>query len=764
MKMNSIRWNIGFGMFVLMSVISSGLYLLLTLGPQTSAEDIFRNRFHNQAALIASSLNSGIEPADIQQLSGRLEKLVQGQDLSYAILASEYGVVSSYNRFPDKYDDLSQLTAIPGLSADGSIYRVSLPVESDSYLQLYTGFSTAPAMHLIARAKLRAALLSFAVFIVGLGGSMLISAWIVKPLNRLAEAAGSVTAGEATAIVEKIPDDEIGTVARSFNAMSHRVQELNDQLDEATEDMTLYATELDSLKKDRSRFESALKASEKRFRTIVENTNDVFLVMDGEWKVKWASASFKKLTGSSPSEITGASLSDIVDVDNADVFDTILATEIPPGSARIVEARCESASGEVKDIVVDVKDLRGASGIGGILLTITDISETKRTQRELLQAKETAEEMIRLKDSFLANMSHEIRTPLTGILGFAQVLMDETRGEKKQLATYIRDGGDRLLKTLNSFLDLAQLESNSINHNVERLDVVLETKNVVSHFVPEAHARNLELDIEAEADALYARVDRSIYVRILQNLLHNAFKFTKTGKIAVAIRSEPEWVCVDVADTGEGIAEDFLPSIFKEFTQESSGLTRSHEGAGLGLAITRRLLSLMGGSIDVESEKGQGTTFTFRLPTASRITHVASASGTDMAHAPTPEMPAVLLVEDNPDTQLLISRLIRDKYDVAVASSGQAAIDLVNNQHFRLIIMDINLGDGLNGVETLTEIRRQGMQDVPVIAVTAYALPGDRAKFLNNGFNDYLAKPFGRDDLLKVIKKNLLPASKAKAS
>lgn len=764
MKMNSVRWNIGFGMFVLMSLISSGLYLLLTLGPQSSTDDIFQSRFHNQAAVIATSLNSGIEPVDIQQISSRLEKLVQGQDLTYAILASEYGVVSSYNRFPEKYNDLAQLTAIPGLSTDGSLYRVSLPVEADSYLQLYTGFSTAPARLLIARAKLRAALISFAMFIVGLGGSLLISAWIVKPLDRLAAAANSVTSGEDSAIVEKIPDDEIGTVARSFNTMSHRVRELNEQLDEATEDMALYANELDTLKRDRSRFESALKASEKRFRTIVENTNDVFLVVDGDWKVKWASASYKKLTGSNPSDLVGVALTEVIYSEKPNAIQEILETDSSVGSASQLEARCPTSSGDFKDVVVSIKDLRGASGIGGILLTITDIGETKRTQRELIQAKETAEEMIRLKDSFLANMSHEIRTPLTGILGFAQVLMEETKGEQKQLATYIRDGGDRLLKTLNSFLDLAQLESNSINHNVERLDVVMETKNVISHFVPEAQSRNLDLSIDAEAETLYARVDRSIYVRILHNLLHNAFKFTETGGISVGIRPESEWVCVDVSDTGVGISEEFLPSVFKEFRQESSGLTRTHEGAGLGLAITRRLLSLMGGSIEVSSEKGNGTTFTFRLPTASRVTNVATASGTDMANAPASDTPSILLVEDNPDTQLLISRLIRDKYDVAVASSGQAAIELVNSQHFGLVIMDINLGDGLNGVETLTEIRRQGMQEIPVIAVTAYALPGDRAKFLNNGFNDYLAKPFSRDDLLKVIKKNLLPASKAKAS
>lgn len=765
MKMNSVRWNIGFGMFILMALISSGVYLLLTFGPQTNSEQVFQNRFHGQAALIATSLNSGIESRDIENLSHRLDRLVDGQDLVYAIIASEYGIVSAYNKEPDVYNEMAQLTAMPGISPDGSIYRISLPIQSDTYLQLYTGFSTAPALFSIERTKTRAILIGLAIFIVGLGGSTLISAWIIRPLNQLISAADSVTAGEDASLVEKIPDDEIGTVARSFNAMSSRVKELNEQLDEATEDMALYAGELDALKKDRSRFESALKASEKRFRTIVDNTNDVFVVVDGDWKIKWVSASFKRFAGSKASSAVGLDLSAIVHPDDELDIRSALdqsASTIP--NQGHVEARCHTASGAWKDAVISIKDLRGASGIGGILLTITDISETKRTQRELIQAKETAEEMIRLKDSFLANMSHEIRTPLTGILGFAQVLLEETSGDQKQLVSYIRDGGDRLLKTLNSFLDLAQLESNSINHNVERIDLVAETRNVVAHFMPEAQTRNLGLDVQTEQPVLYARIDRSIYVRILQNLLHNAFKFTESGSILTRIVSEEEWVRIEVEDTGVGISEEFLPDVFKEFRQESSGLTRTYEGAGLGLSITRRLLNLMGGSIEVSSKKGEGATFSFRVPAASHVTKVSKATDTDMGQTPANNFPTVLLVEDNPDTQMLISRLIRDEYDVTVAGSGQAAIDLATNQFFNLIVMDINLGDGLNGVETLKEIRRLGNDVVPAIAVTAYALPGDEAKFISNGFADYLSKPFGREDLLRVIKKNVLPMKKARAS
>ena len=752
MKMNSIRWNIGFGMFMLMAVISFGVYQILTFGPETDTDEVYRTRFLGQASVLASSINSSIAPDDIGLISSRLDQLVNGADLEYAIIASESSVVSTYSKDGSEVDNIEEMTAMPGKSPDGRLYRVSIPIDSDSYLQLYAGFSTRAAQQAIRDRKMHAALVGFAVFIFGLGGSLIIASFITRPLKRLVEAAEKVESGEVAPPIEKVPDDEIGAVTKTFNTMTTRVIELSERLDEANEDMALYSSEVETLKTDRVKFETALKASERRFRTIVENTNDIFIVIDDELKVKWISATYTRAAGQSGSSIAGQSISEMIHPDDLEPIHSFFSSddEILPA----LEARFRINDESWHDVLINVKDLRTASGVGGVLLTVTDISRTKSTQRSLEAEKESAEEMIKLKDSFLANMSHEIRTPLTGILGFAQVLSEELSGEHLQLIKHIKDGGDRLLKTLNSFLDLAQLESNSVNLNVERLDLVAETNNLVLQFGPEAQTRGIELNVTCEQDVLFARIDRSIYARILHNLLHNAFKFTPAGSITVNVASERDWIRVDITDTGVGIAEEFLPHVFNEFHQESSGFTRTHEGAGLGLSITRRLLDLMDGSISVESTKDQGSTFSFRVPAASRV---RQPTPKPLIENPivTSSLPSVLLVEDNKDTQLLVSRLIRQEYDVTVAANGSAAVDLAMNNQFDLIIMDINLGEGLNGVETLNEVRRRGNTSVPVVAVTAYALPNDKAKFLRNGFADYLSKPFGRDELLALIKRNV---------
>ncbi|NND70656.1 MAG: response regulator [Rhodothermales bacterium] len=759
--MNSVRWNIGLGMFVLMTLISFGVYQTLTLGPSTDVSELYQTRFQGQASVLASALNSSIAAEDIGMLSDRLDQLINGADLEYAIVASENGVVSTYTRTGSNIDDVKAMTALPGVSSDGQLYRVSIPVESESSLQLYAGFSTESARESIKAEKLEAAILAFAVLIFGLAGSLILASVITRPLKRLVDAARLVESGDSGAPIHDVRDDEIGAVTRTFNTMTTRVNRLSEQLDEANEDMALYTSEVAALKTERVKFETALKASERRFRTIVENTNDIFIVIDDELKIKWISATYTRAAGRSGSSVAGQSVTDMIHPDDIEAIHAFFGSD--DESIPALEARFRINDEGWHDVLINIKDLRTASGVGGVLLTLTNISETKNTQRELENAKETAEEMIRLKDSFLANMSHEIRTPLTGILGFAQVLQEELAGEQLQLVKYIRDGGDRLLKTLNAFLDLAQLESNSVNFNAERLDLVVETNNVVLQFGPEAHNRGIALDVTNDHDVLFARIDRSIYASVLQNLLHNAFKFTSEGSISVHVASEDDWVRVDVSDTGVGIAEEFLPLIFKEFHQESSGLTRKHEGAGLGLAITKRMLDVMKGSISVKSVKGQGSTFSFRVPGATQVRQASSkkSPGENLVMS---ELPSILLVEDNKDTQLLVSRLIRQYYDVTIASSGNAAVELAMNNKFDLIIMDINLGEGLNGVESLNEIRRLGNTSVPVVAVTAYALPGDEAKFIRSGFNDYLSKPFGRDELLDMIKRNIAVKSNRLAS
>jgi signal transduction histidine kinase len=267
-------------------------------------------------------------------------------------------------------------------------------------------------------------------------------------------------------------------------------------------------------------------------------------------------------------------------------------------------------------VEVHAQVLHGADGrLLGTTGTLSDFTDTRRFEAER-EARQKAEDLLRLKTAFLNNMSHEIRTPLTGILGFAEILAEEVEEPLRDFARRIEKSGNRLLDTLNSVLDLAQLEGNGVTLHLEALDLAGEVREAVQLLAPLAVEKGLALHAAVPPEALPARLDRSCLHRILTNLIGNAIKFTPHGRITVTARGAAGEVAFDVSDTGIGIGEAFLPHLFDEFWQESAGHGRSHEGSGLGLAITKRLVDLMQGRVAVESRQGVGTTFTVAFPQA----------------------------------------------------------------------------------------------------------------------------------------------------
>jgi PAS domain S-box-containing protein len=252
-----------------------------------------------------------------------------------------------------------------------------------------------------------------------------------------------------------------------------------------------------------------------------------------------------------------------------------------------------------------------------VIATARDISAQKQYEQALIEAKERAEEMNRLKSTFLANMSHEIRTPLTSIIGFAELLSEEVEGAQNEFVELIARGGRRLLVTLNSVLDLSRLESGqmSIERRPLRLGPIIG--QVADTFQKDAARKGLDLQVDLPEAPVYALVDEGAMVRVLTNLLANAIKFTPEGAVVVRLVPSAEGpVTVQVQDTGVGIGKEFLPNVFDEFKQESEGNSRAFEGTGLGLSITKRLVDLMEGTITVDSAKDEGSTFTVRLPRA----------------------------------------------------------------------------------------------------------------------------------------------------
>ncbi len=286
-------------------------------------------------------------------------------------------------------------------------------------------------------------------------------------------------------------------------------------------------------------------------------------------------------------------------------------------------------------------------------------------------------------------------------------------------------------------------------------------QEAVQRFQAQAQQEGLSLafHVEVGAEKASARLDRGAFSSILHNLIGNAIKFTEEGGVVVRVEADERRLHVHVQDSGVGIDPAFMPYLFDVFRQESTGLSRTHEGSGLGLSITQRLVELMDGEIIVESEKGRGSTFTVAFPLAEDVV-ITGPEVLGVAEARKKRVssllsgrhkPRVLLVEDNENTQFLIENLLESAFDVTIAANAEDALLKAFRNDYDLVLMDINLGVGPNGADVLRELRAMPTyHDVPIAALTAYALPGDKERFLDMGFSAYLSKPFNAEELLTL--------------
>ncbi len=386
------------------------------------------------------------------------------------------------------------------------------------------------------------------------------------------------------------------------------------------------------------------------------------------------------------------------------------------------------------------------------------MSDHNREQLEAeREAREKVEELLKLKSAFLNNMSHELRTPLTGILGFAEILTEELGPEHRDFAHRIVTSGIRLQETLNSILDLAQLEGGSLELEAVRLDLVKETRRAAEWYIDHAEKKGLALKINTPTERIEASLDRASLQRIVKSIVDNAVKFTDEGSVTVNVTADDSRVHIAVQDTGIGISETFLPHVFSEFRQESVGHSRSYEGSGLGLAITKRLVELMGGAITLESEQGTGSTFTVSFPrTATDELHVTEngvPKRSSRARREQETVPSrVLILDDNTDTLALTRHQLRGLYDVKTVADADSALETARTSTFDALLLDINLGGGHDGIDVLHAIRElDRYKDVPIVALTAYAMPGDEDRFLAAGFDAYLSKPFTKAEITEII-------------
>ena len=366
---------------------------------------------------------------------------------------------------------------------------------------------------------------------------------------------------------------------------------------------------------ERSEAQRAMEASEARYRTLSELTSDyAFAVVadeEGHGPIAWATDAFERISGYSPDEIgTTHGLADILHPESIQTVCEAFGT-LPDARGVDFEARIVTRDEEVR--WVHHRARMSADGQGLVYHSGEDITERKRFEAELVEARERAEAMGRLKSAFLANMSHEIRTPLTSILGYSDLLLDELEADQHDLVLHIARSGVRLLDTLNSVLDLARLEADGVELQVRPLTVADHVLSAIEPYRQEAEQAGLGFHVDTDP-TIQAELDPACFQRIVTNLVGNAVKFTEAGGVAVQVEADGTQVHLHVRDTGVGMDEAFLENLFTDFQQESIGHNRSYEGAGLGMSITKRYVDLLGGTIDVETEKGVGTSFIVSFP------------------------------------------------------------------------------------------------------------------------------------------------------
>ncbi len=507
---------------------------------------------------------------------------------------------------------------------------------------------------------------------------------------------------------------------------------------------------------------------------IIASMADPLLVTDMNRAIQRVNQATLDLLGYREEDILGQSVAFLF-ADPYEHVDTLVEKLEQGGFAGRLETHFRTRQGATMPISLSGTLLHDRNGQElGLVCVARDITERERYERELVSAKEKAEEMTRLKDAFLTNMSHEIRTPLTAIIGFADLLADEVPEDQREAVQFMKDGGDRLLETLNAVLDLAHLEANSFELVLEPVDVGVSLRKAAGLFSSLAQKKALDLRLDLPDAPVFIEADQAGFERILGNLLSNAIKFTEAGWVAVQAYTDEASVHVEVEDTGIGIDEAFIPHLFDEFKQESTGLSRDHEGSGLGLAIVKRLVESMEGTITVQSMKGHGSRFRLSFPRVSSAAQVedpieqpeqpvATASapvGQPTRHAPL----RILMAEDNPINQKVLLRLIeRLGHTADVVGDGQKVLEALERAPYDLILMDIQM-PVMNGLEATRQIcARYGAAQRPrIIAVTANAMEGDRERCLDAGMDDYLSKPV-RLEALGTALRGCLPSKTADA-
>jgi PAS domain S-box-containing protein len=511
-----------------------------------------------------------------------------------------------------------------------------------------------------------------------------------------------------------------------------------------------------------------LKQQEENFREIIESSKDVHYKQDfNSGRFLYIAPSIENILGYPVSEVLEMDLERQKLLFHEDDFQRIrnfpnqLVEANKNGISFIeLEFRMYTKSREIVwihgtySLKTDEKD--NPCFIIGLLRDVTD---SKAFETELLKAKEKAEESDRLKSAFLANLSHEIRTPMNGIIGFTELLQrhEFSPEDNDRFLSVISQSSERMLNIINDLIDISIIESGQMKVDITPVHINQILDSAFHFFDQKATKKGLQLQktkgLNATEDVILT--DGNKLYAVLSNLINNAIKFTKSGKIRFGYTKSGNYLLFSVEDTGIGMDDETQAFVFDRFRQAEISSSRTYEGAGLGLSIARSYVEMLGGKIRVESQKGKGSVFYFTLP-FNNIT----AGSTILKPEPMESDASfhgkikVLIAEDNEESDLLLSTILEDiSEEILHTDSGLAVVDICRDHpDIDLILMDIKL-HGQSGIDATKQIRSFNKK-VVIIAQTAYAQQGDSEKIRLAGCNGYLSKPILKKSLMDEINKH----------
>ena len=515
-----------------------------------------------------------------------------------------------------------------------------------------------------------------------------------------------------------------------------------------------YVIRFKEAEREKARIELALRETQRQLQTIVSHSPIILFALDEQGRFTLFEGKGVETLGADKNRVIGKSIHSfsLMFPQVVEIFDRAMKGEE-------ITAILELNGRFHQAYYAPIRDKE--NNITGVIGVSSDITAHKKAEEELLKAKHLAEETAVIKEQFLANMSHEIRTPMNGIIGLTHILLKTKLDEDQSgYLKSIKTSSDNLLVIINDILDFSKIEAGRMNFEKVpfRLDEVAQSS--ISLFKAKADEKKivLETSIDKKIPAALSG-DPTRLSQILNNLIGNAIKFTEHGsvKMNISMRSMRDnniTIDVEIKDSGIGIPKESLATIFDSFTQASSDTTRKFGGTGLGLTIVKKLVELQGGTIGVKSKPGEGTTFFFHITYETASGELIQPKNIMIENTESLSHLRILVAEDNAINQMIVLKILRDwNATVDCAGNGKIAVEKLQASHFDIVLMDIQMPemDGYTATQKIRTEMEAPYCNVPIIAMTAHAIPTEKQKCFDLGMNEYISKPFNPADLKKKI-------------